>query len=269
VSNIDELNALAPRSRRGRTLAADSLLPLLTFVALVGLWWLATIVFDWETFIVPAPPDVADALWENRELLPGEFWTTLAETLQGFALAIVVAIPLAVGIAYSRTLERTIYPVILTINAVPKVAIAPILVIWLGFGQGPKVAMVFLICFFPIVLSTATGLATTPPDLAELVRSLSASRMQEFVKVRFPAALPHVFVGLKVAISLAVIGAVIGEFVGASRGLGYIIIASGGNANTSLAFAAIVLLAVMSIGLFYAIVAIERLVIPWARYENR
>jgi NitT/TauT family transport system permease protein len=145
VSNIDELNALAPRSRRGRTLAADSLLPLLTFVALVGLWWLATIVFDWETFIVPAPPDVADALWENRELLPGEFWTTLAETLQGFALAIVVAIPLAVGIAYSRTLERTIYPVILTINAVPKVAIAPILVIWLGFGQGPKVAMVFLI----------------------------------------------------------------------------------------------------------------------------
>jgi NitT/TauT family transport system permease protein len=119
------------------------------------------------------------------------------------------------------------------------------------------------------VLSTATGLATTPPDLAELVRSLSASRMQEFVKVRFPAALPHVFVGLKVAISLAVIGAVIGEFVGASRGLGYIIIASGGNANTSLAFAAIVLLAVMSIGLFYAIVAIERLVIPWARYENR
>jgi NitT/TauT family transport system permease protein len=159
--------------------------------------------------------------------------------------------------------------VILTINAVPKVAIAPILVIWLGFGQGPKVAMVFLICFFPIVLSTATGLATTPPDLAELVRSLSASRMQEFVKVRFPAALPHVFVGLKVAISLAVIGAVIGEFVGASRGLGYIIIASGGNANTSLAFAAIVLLAVMSIGLFYAIVAIERLVIPWARYENR
>jgi NitT/TauT family transport system permease protein len=269
VSDIDELRALVPAPRRGRTLAADSLLPLVTFVVLVGVWWLATIVFGWEKFIVPTPADVADALWENRSLLPGEFWTTLAETLQGFALAIAVAIPLAVGIAYSRTLERTIYPVILTINAVPKVAIAPILVIWLGFGQGPKVAMVFLICFFPIVLSTATGLATTPPDLAELVRSLSASRAQGFVKVRFPAALPHVFVGLKVAISLAVIGAVIGEFVGASQGLGYIIIASGSNANTSLAFAAIVLLAAMSIGLFYAIVAIERMLIPWARYENR
>jgi len=269
VSDMAELSALVPARRRGRKLAADWLLPLFTFVALVGVWWLATIVFGWEKFIVPSPADVGEALWENRSLLPGEFWTTLAETLQGFALAIAVAIPLAVGIAYSRTLERTIYPVILTINAVPKVAIAPILVIWLGFGQGPKVAMVFLICFFPIVLSTATGLATTPPDLAELVRSLSASRTQEFVKVRFPAALPHVFVGLKVAISLAVIGAVIGEFVGASRGLGYIIIASGGNANTSLAFAAIVLLAVMSIGLFYSIVAIERMLIPWARYESR
>ncbi len=269
MSEIRELEALVPPPRRGRRLAADVLLPLATFVALLGVWWLAKLVFGWEKFIVPSPADVADALWENRSLLPGQFWTTLAETLQGFALAIAIGIPLAVGIAYSRFLERTIYPVLLTINAVPKVAIAPILVIWLGFGQGPKVAMVFLISFFPIVLSTATGLAATPPELAELARSISASRFQGFVKVRFPFALPHVFIGLKVGISLAVIGAVIGEFVGASRGLGYIIIASGGNANTSLAFAAIVLLAVMSIGLFYALVALERLLIPWARYETR
>jgi len=268
VSDIAELEALAAARRRGRTVAADWLLPLLTLVALVGAWWLAKIVFGWEKFIVPSPADVGDALWQNRSLLPRQFWTTLVETLQGFFLAIAVGVPLAVGIAYSRLLERTIYPVLLAVNAVPKVAIAPILVIWFGFGQWPKVVMVFLISFFPIVLSTATGLAATPPELVELARSLSASRSQAFVKVRFPAALPHVFVGLKVAISLAVIGAVIGEFVGASRGLGYIIIASGGNANTSLAFAAIVLLAAMSIGLFYAIVAVERMLIPWARYEG-
>lgn len=269
MSDVAELEALAPRRRRGRTAAAEWLLPLVTLVALVGVWWLAKLVFDWEKFLVPSPADVGRSLWENRALLPGEFWTTLAETLVGFSLAIVVGVPLAVCIAYSRILERTIYPVLLTVNAVPKVAIAPILVIWLGFGLGPKVAMVFLLSFFPIVLSTATGLASTPPELAELVRSLSASRLQAFTKVRFPAALPHVFVGLKVAISLAVIGAVIGEFVGASRGLGYVIVASGGNANTSLAFAAITLLAVMSIGLFYALVAIERLLIPWARYQDR
>lgn len=269
MSDITELEALVPAPRRGRKIAADWLLPLFTFIALIGVWWLAKLAFGWEKFIVPSPADVADSLWENRNLLPGQFWTTLAETLQGFALAIAVGIPLAVAIEYSRILERTIYPVLLAINAVPKVAIAPLLVIWLGFGQSPKVAMVFLISFFPIVLSTATGLATTPPELAELARSLSASHFQGFVKVRFPAALPHVFVGLKVAISLAVIGAVIGEFVGASRGLGYVIIASGGNANTSLAFAAIVLLAIMSIGLFYALVAIERMLIPWARYESR
>lgn len=269
MSDVVELEALVPTGRRGRKAAADWLLPLLTFAGLVGVWWLAKIVFDWEKFIVPSPADVGDSLWENRSVLPGEFWTTLVETLFGFSLAIAVGVPLAVGIAYSRILERTIYPVLLTVNAVPKVAIAPILVIWLGFGLGPKVAMVFLISFFPIVLSTATGLASTPPELAELARSLSASRFQAFAKVRFPAALPHVFVGLKVAISLAVIGAVIGEFVGASRGLGYVIIASGGNANTSLAFAAIVLLAFMSIGLFYALVAIERLIIPWARYQDR
>lgn len=269
MSEIAELEAARRAPSRGRRVAADLLLPLATFAALVGVWWLAKIVFGWEKFVVPSPADVGDALWENRSLLPGEFWTTLVETLEGFALAIAAGVPLAVGIAYSRILERTIYPVLLTINAVPKVAIAPILVIWLGFGQGPKVAMVFLISFFPIVLSTATGLAATPPELTELVRSLSASRYQAFAKVRLPAALPHVFVGLKVGISLAVIGAVIGEFVGASRGLGYIIVASGANANTSLAFAAIVLLAVMSIALFYALVALERLLIPWARYESR
>ena len=257
-----------PRSAAGTVGRAvlGWLLPAATIAALVGLWWLLKLAFGWPRFVVPSPADVADALWQRRGYLPEQFWVTLVETLEGFGLAIAVGVPLAICIAYSRFLERTLYPVLLAINAMPKVAIAPILVLWMGLGQGPKVVMVLLIAVFPVVLSTATGLKSTPAELDELVRSLSASPVQSFVKVRFPAALPHVFVGLKVAISLAVIGAVIGEFVGASEGLGYVIVNSGANADTSLAFASMALLALMSIVLFYALAAIERLLIPWARH---
>jgi NitT/TauT family transport system permease protein len=232
-------------------------------------WHVATRIFDWPRWLVPSPVDVWNALRDEREILPGHFGRTLYETLAGFALAIVGGIPLAVAIAYSRFLERTIYPVLLALNAVPKIAIAPILILWMGFGVGPKVVVTLLLCIFPIVISTAAGLKSTPSELVELVRSLDASPLQSFLKLRFPAALPHVFVGLKVAISLAVIGAVIGEFVGAEKGLGHVIIASGGNVNTSLAFAAMVLLALMSIVLFYALVALERLLVPWATHEEQ
>jgi NitT/TauT family transport system permease protein len=249
--------------------AAAVLLPLAALVSLIALWHVATIIFGWEVFVVPTPGDVLQALRDERDILPEHTLTTLLETLEGYGLAIVVGVPLAVFIAYSKTFERMVYPLLLAINAIPKIAIAPILVIWMGFGLGPKIVMVFLVCFFPIVLSTATGLQSTPPEFTELIRSLSASPLQMFLKVRFPAALPHVFVGLKVAISLAVIGAVIAEFVGSSEGLGYVIIASGNNANTSLAFAAMVLLSVMSIVLFYALVIIERILVPWARYDQR
>lgn len=248
---------------------ASWLLPVVTLVLLVVVWWLSTLIFDWPSFLVPTPGDVWRALVDNREILPEHFLTTLIETLEGYGLAIAVGVPLAVAIAYSQTIERSLYPILLAVNAVPKIAIAPILVLWMGFGQGPKVVMVFLVCFFPIILSAATGLKATPEEFTELTRSLSASELQAFIKVRFPSALPHIFVGLKVAISLAVIGAVIGEFVGANEGLGYVIIASGANADTSLAFASMVLLGVMSIILFYALVLLERLMIPWATHLQR
>jgi NitT/TauT family transport system permease protein len=262
--------AAEPRLRRPplRT-AAGVLLPLATLALLVVLWELATRLFDWPIWLVPGPGDVAAALLDNRSLLPHHFRVTLVETLGGFALAIAIGIPLAMAIASSRLLERTIYPVLLGLNAVPKIAIAPILVLWMGFGYGPKIVVTFLLCIFPIVISTATGLKSTPPELVELVRSLDASSLELFRRVRFPYALPHVFVGLKVAISLAVIGAVIGEFVGAEAGLGHVIIASGSNIDTSLAFGAMVLLGVLSVGLFYALVGLERLLVPWARYEER
>lgn len=260
----------APESgvRRAARIASRILLPALTMVAIVGLWWLAVIIKGWPQYLVPTPADVWHELDAKRHLLPSHTWTTLAESLEGYGLAIAIGVPVAIMIAYSRFLEATIYPALVALNAIPKIAIAPILVIWMGFGPGPKIAMVVLICFFPIVISTATGLKSTPPELLELVRSLSASRIQQFVKVRFPAALPYTFVGLKVAITLAVIGAVVGEFVGATKGLGYVIIASGESANTSLAFASLVLLGIMSVVLFYAIVTIEKLLIPWGEHEQ-
>jgi NitT/TauT family transport system permease protein len=268
VSAIAGETATVPaRPPRGRGLGLW-LAPVLTFGALLALWQLATIVFDWPVWLVPTPVDVAEALWDYRSLLPRQFWVTLLETLAGFGLAVAIGIPLAVAIAVSPFLERTIYPVLLALNAVPKIAIAPILILWMGFGYGPKIVVALLLCVFPIVLSTASGLASTPAELVELTRSLCASRRQAFLKIRFPAALPQVFVGLKVAISLAVIGAVIGEFVGSSEGLGWVIVNSGANVNTPLAFAAMALLALMSISLFYVLVALERWLVPWARHES-
>jgi NitT/TauT family transport system permease protein len=244
------------------------LAPVATFVVLVVLWDLATRVFGWEPWLVPPPRDVAEALWDYRDLLPEHTWVTLRESLAGFALAIAVGIPVGGLIAYSRVMELTVYPILLGLNAVPKIAIAPILILWMGFGPGPKILVSFLLCVFPIVIATATGLKQTPAELVELAHSLCASQWQTFRRFRFPSALPEIFIGLKVAISLAVIGAVIGEFVGASEGLGWVIVNSGANVNTSLAFAAMVILAVVSVVLFYAIALLERLLVPWARHRG-
>ncbi|HKY26077.1 MAG TPA: ABC transporter permease [Gaiella sp.] len=264
---VGEVLGVRSESRYG-SLALRIALPTLTFVALVGLWWLATIVFGWPNYLVPTPLEVAQEIVDQWSFLLDNFWTTLGEALVGFGLAIAIAIPFAVAITYSRILELTIYPALVALNAVPKIAIAPLLVIWMGFGLGPKIVMVVLICFFPIVISTATGLKSTPAEIVELSRSLPSSSLQEFVRFRFPWSLPYVFVGLKVAIALAVIGAVVGEFVGATKGLGYVIVASGQNANTTLAFAAIVLLSVMSILLFYAVAIVQRVVVPWSEEQR-
>lgn len=242
--------------------------PVAAFVVLVVLWELATRAFAWEPWLVPPPGDVAEALWDYRDLLPRHTWVTVWESLAGFGLAIAVGIPVGGVIASSRVMEMTIYPLLLGLNAVPKIAIAPILILWMGFGAGPKILVSFLLCVFPIVIATATGLKQTPVELVELGRSLCASQWQIFRRFRFPSALPEIFIGLKVAISLAVIGAVIGEFVGASEGLGWVIVNSGANVNTSLAFAAMVILAVVSIALFYALVLLERLLVPWARHRG-
>jgi NitT/TauT family transport system permease protein len=163
-----------------------------------------------------------------------------------------------------------VYPLLVAVNSVPKVAVAPLLVVWLGYGVLPKVLMVFLICFFPIVISTVSGLGSTPPEFIELARSLEAKPGKTFIKIRLPNAMPQVFVGLTVAMTLAVIGAVIAEYQGGTTaGLGFVIVQSSGMGLTEQSFAAITILAVMSIVLFYTLVGLERLLLPWARAVNR
>ncbi|GAA2792633.1 ABC transporter permease [Kribbella solani] len=245
--------------------AAAVVLPIIGLAATVALWWGATIVFAIEPYLLPSPWDVVVKFSEQPGMLLTETGTSLLETIEGFLLAIVIGVPIALLIVRSVILERLVYPLLLMVNSIPKVAVAPLLVVWMGFGQWPKVVMVLLMCFFPIVISTAQGMKSTPSELVELMRSLNASRTQEFFKLRLRYAMPQIFTGFKVAISLAVIGSVIAEFVGATKGLGYIIQQSGASADTTLAFAAITLLSVMSIVLFYGLALLEYLLLPWAR----
>lgn len=242
-----------------------ALLPMLGLVLAVAGWWLATALFNIQTLLVPAPPDVVEAFLELPSYLMSHTWVTVSETILGFGLAIVIGLVIALAIASSRVVERMFYPMLVALNAVPKIAFGPLLVLWMGFERQPKIAMVLLICFFPIVISSAYGLTSTPTELIEYARSLDTARWRVFLKVRFPYALPQIFVGLKTAVALAVIGAVVGEFSGGDDGLGFVIQAAGSAADTPLAFAAIVLLGGVSIILFYFLVGVERMLLPWAR----
>jgi NitT/TauT family transport system permease protein len=238
--------------------------PTLTLLALVALWEVLARWSGVPSWLLPAPSAIGEAMIDWRGELTLHFMVTLYEVLVGFALSIVVSIPLAVAVVYSPFLQNTIYPILLALQSMPKVAIAPLLVLWIGFGVLPKILVVFLVCFFPIVVATASGLAAVPPALIDLIRSLSATSYQTFIKIRFPTAIPHIFVGFKIAITFAVIGGVIGEFVGSDQGLGYLILISTSQSRTPLAFGALLLLTIMSIVLYYAVEFVERLVVPWA-----
>lgn len=259
---------MTKRSWLTHSRTAAVLLPLVGLILALGLWWLATIVFSVEAYLLPDPGDVVTTFLAQPSYLLEHTWVSLVETVEGFLLSIVIGVPVALLIVRSVIVERLLYPLLLAVNAIPKIAIAPLLVVWFGFGQGPKVMMVLLVAFFPIVISTASGMKSTPVELVELLKSLNASKTQEFFKLRLRYAMPQIFTGLKVAISLAVIGSVIAEFVGATSGLGYVITQSGANADTSLAFAAMTLLSIMAIILFYLLVLLEHLPLPWAQ-ENR
>ena len=246
-----------------RRIVGDYLVPAATLVGVLVAWEAATHAFRIPRFVMPAPSAILAEGWDWRYRFLGHAWVTLYETLGGFALSIVVGVPLAVLIVYSPTLKNALYPLIVLTQSVPKIAIAPVLLLMLGHGEIPKVIVAFLVAFFPVVVDTATGLAATPPELLDLSRSYRASAFKTFLKVRLPMAMPFFFAGAKVAITLSVIGAVVGEFVGSDKGLGYVILSATSYWKTELAFSSMILLSVMAIVLFGAVALVERLVCPW------
>lgn len=251
--------------RRGTGLGVV-LLPLAGLLIALGVWWLLTSALEViHPAVLPPPGAVLSAFAAAPVRFLEHAGTTTVETVVGFILSSACGVLIGLSLAGSRVLERMFTPLLVAVNAVPKIALGPLLVGALGWGPKPVLTMVFLLCFFPIVLSTATGLTSTPADLAELARSLDASRWQAFRKVRLPAALPQIFVGLKVAMPLAAIGAVIGEFQAGESGLGYLIVQAGGVGDTATAWAAIILIGLMSILLYFALVLLERFALPWVR----
>jgi len=238
--------------------------PLAGFLLIVIVWEGYVDFAHVSKIVLPSPMDILRASWQRSDLLLRETLPTALESLYGFALAVIIGIPLAVCVANSRMLNLTFYPILIATQSVPKVAVAPIILVWFGLGMQSKLAIAFLVAFFPIVVDTATGLRATPPGLMELAQSLRASRWQTFWKVQFPAALPFIFSGAKVAVTLAVIGAVIGEFVGSTNGLGNLLLSANAQLDGPLAWAALVWLSVLGIVLFLGVIVAERLLMPWA-----
>ncbi len=243
--------------------------PGLALLGLLLLWEAACWAFSLPAFVLPSPSAILTATWKlDPRIWAEHIFATLRVTLLGYGLSILIGIPLAIALASSRLLSRTLYPLLVIVQSTPIVAVAPIIVVVMGAGDLPRVFITFLIAFFPIVVSTVTGLLATPPELIELSRSLGASRIREFRNIRLPYAIPHLFSALRISITLAVIGAVVAEFVAADKGLGYFINFSTSMFQVPQAFAALMMLVIISLGLFQLVGLVQRLLFTWSVPKN-
>lgn len=247
------------------------LLPLLAAAVLLGAWELAA-QREWlaerpggEPLLVPAPSDIWGSLVSDRDLLADNAWVTLQEVVAGFAISVALGLLFAVALHLSATLRRAFYPLLVASQTIPIVAIAPVLVVWLGYDIGPKLVVIALICFFPITVNTLDGLRSVDPDAARMMRSLDASRLGILRRVELPAALPFLFSGAKIAAAIAVIGAVFGEWVGADEGLGHLILVAQSQLQTDRVFAAVVVLSLFALALFGLLALLERRFAWWGR----
>jgi putative hydroxymethylpyrimidine transport system permease protein len=241
----------------------------LLLAALVGIWELYVDLHDASfSLVLPAPHQVAASLFTDRGLLWSNFLVTAKEVLLGIVVATVVGFLLAVAIHFSPTIRRAVYPLLVASQAVPVVILAPLLVLWLGFGLLPKLVVIALVSFFSIVVTTSAGLAAVDPDLLKLMRTFDATRLRTFRHVELPAALPGVFTGVKIAAAVSVIGAVFAEWSGSNSGLGYVILQSLPQLLAARGVAAVVILSLFAIALFALLTLAERLLLPWA-YQSR
>lgn len=241
----------------------------LVFVALIALWEIVCRFANVPAWLLPSPSQIVAALWSSRDILPLHVFTTAWEVLFGFAVAVCVGIPLSILIVFSAFSRKVVYPFLVVLQSVPKVALAPIMLLWIGYGTSSKVLIAAVTAFFPIIINTSAGMEAVPVELLELSRSLNSPPLMVFWRVRLPYAMPYVFSGMKVAMALALIGAVVGEFVGADRGLGYLILTFSSTMNTALVFGAIVLLAILGIVLFYLVTLAEKIACPWYVVTNK
>jgi ABC-type nitrate/sulfonate/bicarbonate transport system permease component len=259
--------AAKPVTRRalaGWRRPAHAAAPLLLTAVLIGTWQLYADHSGISPLVLPGPVRVVEQAWQNRSALWVNTVPTLEETLAGFGLSICVSWVLAVVCDFSAAARRAVEPLLVVSQTIPIIAIAPLFVIWFGFDMLPKVLVVAIVTFFPITVSLLQGFGTTPPELTSLLVSMGAGPVQRFLRVRVPTALPYFFSGLRISITYAVVGAIFGEYVGAQNGLGIYMQQSENAQRTDLVLAAVGMSAVVSLALYLAVTAIERLALPWA-----
>jgi NitT/TauT family transport system permease protein len=244
-------------------ITSPAMRPLWLIVVLIIGWDLCIRLFKIPPYLIPTPWQVVQQLFKEWPMLWRESLPTLYATLGGFVLSALVGVPIAMWIAYSRLVESFVYPLLVFSQSVPKVAIAPLFVVWFGFGVIPKVIAAFLLGFFPVIVATVQGFKSIESDVIDLARSIGASPLKVFIKFRLPQAMPAIFSGLKVSVTLAVVGAVVGEFVGSNSGLGYVLQKANGTFDLPLMFAALVILSMIGVLLFLVLELIERWVLPW------
>ena len=247
----------------GAARLAHLIMPFVGVGAVLLLWLVITTVFKIPDYLLPSPISVVRRAFLEWRTLLNQTSYTLIEIVAGFLGSVLIGIPMAFAVVLSRPVERVVLPLVVASQAIPKVAIAPILVIWLGFGLFPKIVISFLIGFFPVLVSTIAGLKSVETEMIDLVRSMGASTTKIIFRVRLPSALPQIFSGLKVAIALSVVGAIVGEFVGADRGLGYLLLTATGALDGPLVWAALLVLIGLGILLFQIVATVERVAIRW------
>jgi NitT/TauT family transport system permease protein len=244
--------------------------PIVLMLLVLGAWEAAVHLFRIQPYVLPPPSAVARSLFNDgpRVIFP-QLGVTLVEILAGYSLAIFVAFILSVLIVYWAAFRRGVLPLIVASQTIPVIAIAPVLVIWFGYNATPRIIITAIVAFFPLTVAVVTGLQSVDPLLIDFFRTLKATSIQAFFKLRFPIALPNIFAGLKVAATLAVVGATISEWVGASRGLGYLVAQDTQQLNTARVFASLVILGLCGMALFGIVSLIERISMPWAFAKPR
>lgn len=240
---------------------------LLTLLAGLALWQIGVMVFEIKEFILPAPLTILAHLVVPKYAAQYQWLThistTLSEILISFCVTAAIGIGAAILMTWSRLLRQIITPIIILFNSLPKIALAPLFLLWFGYGILPNVMIAFLVAFFPIVINTFTGLNAVDEDLLDLVRYLHASKWQIFIKIQLPNSLPYIFSGFKISATLCVVGAIVGEFIASTRGLGFLMKSAQGYMNTALMFASLLLISLLGVGFFSGIALLERWLMPW------